>query len=102
MKKLVAIALIAAFAVTAAFAAGDARKGKREWKKECRTACHDGSKADVPALSPTSKTQKQWDALKGKIDACVKKHAAGKVSTDNIFQYLRDHAMDSDQPETCG
>lgn len=101
MKKLVAIALIAAFAVSAAFAAGDARKGKREWKGECRTVCHDGSKAGVPALSPTSKTQKQWDALKGKIADCVKKYGK-KANADNIFQYLRDHAMDSDQPETCG
>jgi len=100
MKKLVAVALIAAFAVSAAFAAGDARKGKREWKKECRTACHDGSKAGVPALSPTSKTQKQWAALKGKIDACVKK--VGKGNAENIYQYLYDHALDSDQPETCG
>ena len=100
MKKLVAISLIAAFAVSAAFAAGDARKGKREWKKECRTACHDGSKAGVPALSPTTKTQKQWAALKGKIGACVKK--VGKGNAENIYQYLYDHALDSDQPETCG
>lgn len=101
MKKLVAVALIAAFAVSAAFAAGDARKGKREWKGECRTACHDGSKAGVPALSPTSKTQKQWAALKGKIEACVKKNGK-KANAENIYEYLYGHALDSDQPETCG
>ncbi|MCX8084642.1 MAG: cytochrome c [Calditerrivibrio sp.] len=101
MKKIFLVALIAIIAVSVAFAAGDARKGKREWKGECRTVCHDGSKAGVPALSPTSKTQKQWDALKGKIDDCVKKNGK-KANAENIFQYLRDHAMDSDQPETCG
>lgn len=101
MKKFLAVALVALFAVSIAFAAGDARKGKREWKGECREACHNGSKAGAPALSPTSKTQKQWTALKGKIEACVKKNGK-KANAENVFQYLYDHAMDSDQPETCG
>jgi hypothetical protein len=101
MKKFFVVALVAVLSASLAFAAGDARKGKREWKKECRTACHDGSKAGVAALSPNMKTQKQWAALKGKIEACVKKNAP-KASAENIFEYLHSHALDSDQPETCG
>lgn len=106
MKKkifaLVVIATIAIFAVTSAFAAGDARKGKRVWKKSCRLACHDGSKENVKALSPVSKTQAQWDVLLPKIKECAKNAGLTDKDVENIFEYLRSHALDSDQPETCG
>ncbi|GAB1537253.1 c-type cytochrome [Geovibrio sp. ADMFC3] len=103
------VVLILAFAVATAFAAGNERKGKRTWKKSCRTACHDGSQASN--LSPVSKTQAQWKALfdaeHAKIDAA---HKAKNVAIDGLqasdwedmFEYLKGHALDSDQPETCG
>ncbi|MGA1863126.1 cytochrome c [Deferribacter thermophilus] len=105
LVSLLVVALIAMFATTAVFAKGNARKGKRVWKKNCRLACHDGSKANAPALSPVSKTQAQWKALLPKIKECAAHQSAKKLSDkdiENIFQYLYDHALDSDQPETCG
>ncbi|MCD8490574.1 MAG: cytochrome c [Geovibrio sp.] len=103
------VALILAFAVATAFAAGNERKGKRTWKKSCRTACHDGSKASD--LSPVSKTQAQWKALfdgnHAKIDAAHKAKGASHEALqpsdwEDMYEYLKNHALDSDQPETCG
>jgi cytochrome c5 len=104
-KKIMKVAVfvtIALFVVTTAFAAGDARKGKRVWKKSCRIACHDGSKEGVKALSPVSKTQAQWDVALPKIKECAKNAGLNEKDVENIFEYLRSHALDSDQPETCG
>jgi len=84
------------------FADADARKGKRIWKKNCRIACHDGSKADVPTLSPVSKTQAQWEELKNKIKECSQKANLTDEDIANMYEYLHSHALDSDQPETCG
>jgi len=100
------IALVLAFAASTVFAA-NARKGKRTWKKNCRVACHDGSKAK--ALSPVSKKQSQWKALfdnnHAKIDAAHKGldvKALKDADWANMYDYLYGHALDSDQPETCG
>lgn len=112
MRKKAIFALLTAFvlAVTSisAFAA-DARKGKRVWKKSCRTACHDGGNASD--LSPVSKTQEQWketfangyakihEAHKAKN---VEVEAIPEIDWENIYEYLKNHALDSDSPETCG
>lgn len=100
------VALVLAFAVSSVLAA-NARKGKRVWKKSCRVACHDGSKAK--ALSPVSLKQAQWKALFDANHAAIDKAHAG-LSVDaldasaweDMFEYLHGHALDSDQPETCG
>jgi cytochrome c5 len=101
------VVLILAFAVATAFAAGNERKGKRVWKKNCRTACHDGSKASD--LSPVSKTQSQWKALFADGNAKITKAHTGvtvdalqPADWEDMFEYLNGHALDSDQPETCG
>jgi len=104
-KKLftaLVLATVAIFAVTSAYAAGNARKGKRVWKKSCRLACHDGSKAGVAALSPVSKTQAQWKAVLPKIKECSAKAGLSDKDVEDMFEYLHSHALDSDQPETCG
>jgi cytochrome c5 len=100
------VALVFAFAA-AAFAEGNARKGKRVWKKSCRTTCHDGSKATE--LSPVSKTQAQWKMFFDGDHAKINKaHEGVTVETldaqdyEDMFEYLHSHALDSDQPETCG
>lgn len=109
MKKVLMIALVLLLAVSAAFAA-DGRKGKRVWKKNCRIACHDGSHAKAPELSPVSKIQSQWtDNFKTFFGDLKKAHAGvekfegtSAEDFDNVYQYLHDHALDSDSPETCG
>ena len=100
------VALVLAFAVSTVFAA-NARKGKRTWKRNCRTACHDGGKAI--SLSPVSKKQAQWKALFDNNHAAIKKAHEGLDVKDlkdsdwaDMFEYLHGHALDSDQPETCG
>ncbi|WP_022850287.1 hypothetical protein [Limisalsivibrio acetivorans] len=102
----VVVAVLLAMAVSTAFAA-NARKGKRTWKKSCRTTCHDGSKA--VELSPVSKTQAQWkrffDNAHAEIDeahAGVEVDALKDSDWADMFEYLHGHALDSDQPETCG
>jgi cytochrome c5 len=92
---LVVIATIAIFTVTFAFAAGDARKGKKVWQKSCRLACHDGSKENVKALSPVSKTQALWDALLPKIKECSKNAGLTEKDAEDIFEYLYSHALDA-------
>ena len=56
-------------------------------------------------LTPLSKTQKQWDRFftedKHKKKADVWNKFSEKDLKD-INQFLFDHAVDSDQPETCG
>lgn len=106
-KKMVLVLVlvlvtIAIFAVTSAFAEGNARKGKRVWKKSCRLACHDGAKDGIAALSPVSKTQSQWKALMPKIKECSAKAGLKDKDVEDMFEYLHSHALDSDQPETCG
>lgn len=104
MKKAFVIMLVMLVAVSVAFA-GDGRKGKRTWKKNCRVACHDGSKA--VELSPVSKTMSQWKSAFGPSLAAKHKGIAEFDATsaqdlDDIFTYLFDHALDSSAPETCG
>lgn len=96
------LAAVAIFAVTSAFAAGNARKGKTIWKKNCRDVCHNGSKNGIAELSPVSKTQAQWKAALPKIKECSAKASLKEKDVEDMFEYLHSHALDSDQPETCG
>lgn len=81
---------------------GSVKKGKYFFKKECKT-CHD-NKGDGGEITPISKTIKQWDRYFKKD-----KHGDKKLSEEfdaeqliHIKTFLRNHAADSDQPETCG
>lgn len=103
---VIAGALVASLSAQA-FAApdgGNGRRGKFVWKKYCRT-CHDGSSG--PEISPVSKTQAQWEAIMEDVASipCKDKWDGGMdIDRDvkDIYNYLYFHAMDSDQPETCG
>lgn len=129
LGTLFLFATISAFAVDGK---GNARKGKRIWKKNCRVACHDGSVLEVPDLSPVSKTQAQWKDMFTFVDAIASPATTDAVASDataeatqvqkyealhksgdfelknpekenlDMFEYLHGHALDSDQPETCG
>ena len=105
MKRLLAILALVAFVATASFAAegGNSKKGKYLYKKTCKS-CHVAGEAGG-ALTPLSKTQKQWDRFFDKADHPDKAEAfKGLKEQDlkDINQFLFDHAADSDQPETCG
>ncbi|WP_303720773.1 c-type cytochrome [Malonomonas rubra] len=103
MKKMALILLIVAFAASSAIAVdgGNPKKGKYLFKKNCKT-CHTEG-AEGGAITPLSKTMAQWDRFFSE-----KKHPEGAWDDYNdkdlldINQFLFDHAVDSDQPETCG
>jgi len=102
--KLITISLLlVAFCGSSVLAVegGNDRKGKYLFKKSCKTCHSDGAEGGV--VTPLSKTMSQWDRFFEK-----KKHAPagweGFSEQDllDIQQFLYDHAVDSDQPETCG
>jgi cytochrome c5 len=104
-KKLIVCLVILAFTASAALAAegGNPRKGKYLYKKTCRT-CHSPGQAGGD-LTPQSKTQAQWDRFfkenKHRAKPAIWKKYSPQDLKD-INQFLYDHAIDSDQPETCG
>ena len=65
-RKLILVFILFSFILTsAAFGAGNARKGKYLFRKHCR-ACHNDKATSEEAgkpLSPISKTQAQWDVV---------------------------------------
>lgn len=103
MKKIMLILLIVAVTVTSAFAVdgGNPRKGKYLFKKNCKSCHTDG--AEGGSVTPLAKTMAQWDKF-----FTDKKHpnesweAFSEQDLLDINQFLFDHAVDSDQPETCG
>ena len=108
MKKLTVVFAMALMVVVLAASAWSAegvnsRKGKYLFKKQCK-ACHndDGSAANI---TPMSKTQSQWDRMFKKAKHKADQQAWDKHSEKDLKdmnQFLFDHAVDSDQPETCG
>ncbi len=108
MERIVACITVLLFSViftVSAMAAegGNPKKGKYLWKKNCKVCHVAGEEGGV--LSPSTKTQKSWDRFFTKNKHKKKPEAWGKFSEKDlkdIQQYMYDHAMDSDQPETCG
>lgn len=108
MKKaiqFVAVLAVVAMASTSLMAAegGNARKGKYLYKKSCKSCHVDGAAGGK--LTPMSKTQGQWDRFFDRDKHEKNPDAWSKFSEQDIKdvqQYLYDHALDSDQPETCG
>ncbi len=105
LMKVLILMMIIMFASTAVFAVegGNSRKGKYLFKKNCKT-CH-VAEAEGGELTPLSKTQKQWDRFFTDDKHKKSPDAWGKFSEkdiQDINQFLYDHAVDSDQPETCG
>ena len=103
MKKIIFILLIVAFAASSALAVegGNPKKGKYLFKKNCKT-CHTEG-AEGGSVTPLNKTMSQWDKFFEND-----KHPEGiwgdfsEKDLLDIHQFLFDHAVDSDQPETCG
>ncbi len=104
VTKAIAIFAIAALCTTAALASegGNPKKGKYLFKKNCKTCHVDGAEGGV--LTPMKKTQGQWDRFFSKNGQVMGERAGGLGEQDlkDIQQYLFDHAVDSEQPETCG
>jgi cytochrome c5 len=102
--KLLACILLVVFTATVAFAAaGNAKKGKYLYKKNCKV-CH-GEGTEGKKLTPLSKTQSQWGRFFDKDQHKVKPEVWKQFSEQDLNdmrQFLIDHAADSDQPETCG
>ncbi len=102
---LAGVVVAITLSVSLAFAGkgGNPRKGKYLWKKDCKTCHVDGGEAQV--LSPSSKTQKEWDHFFEKNTDVIIMEKCKKFSDSNlndIQKYMNDHAVDSGQPETCG
>jgi mono/diheme cytochrome c family protein len=103
--KILTILLLVTFAASIVIAAdgGNSRKGKYLFKKSCKP-CHI-SGAEGGELTPLKKTQKQWDRFFTEDKHKQKPEALDTFSEQDlkdINQFLFDHAVDSDQPETCG
>ena len=104
---MLAVAVVMVLSTTMAFAVekdgGNGRKGKRTWKKY-HQRCADGSKAEK--MGASTKTQAQWLAAfttdRGELPCGGKWEKIKASDEQNVFRYLYDHALDSDQPETCG
>jgi mono/diheme cytochrome c family protein len=103
--KLLICILLLVFSATVAVAAsgGNSKKGKYLYKKSCKS-CHTAG-AEGGEVTPLAKTQKQWDLFfeknKHKAKPAVWKDYSDQDIKD-IQQFLYDHAVDSDQPQTCG
>ncbi len=101
-KTLLAVAALAVASLSMqAIAAdgGNPKRGKHLYKKHCKS-CHD---AGTTELTPMSKTMSQWDRFfkRNKHDPAPFE-ALSEPQLLDINQFLYDHAMDSDQPATCG
>jgi len=105
MKRLVQICtivlLVSALALPAA--AASSRRGKKVFKKTCKT-CHT-RRGEGGKLSPLQKTQAQWriyfrrDRHKDQPDIW---QGMNKKQKKDLLKFFLDFALDSDQPETCG
>ncbi len=105
LMKVLIVLMLVVFASTAVLASegGNSRKGKYLYKKNCKT-CHVAG-AEGGELTPLSKTQMQWDRFFEKNKHKKNPDAWSKFSDkdlQDVNQFLYDHAVDSDQPETCG
>ncbi len=83
--------------------AASSRKGKKVFKKSCKT-CHT-RKGEGGKLSPLQKTQAQWRIYFKKNQHKEKPEVwegMSKKDQKNLLKFFLDFALDSDQPETCG
>lgn len=103
--KLIAIFIVISMGATAALAVneGNPRKGRFLYQKNCRT-CH-GEGGEAARLSPSSKTQAQWQRFFER-DGHKKNSGAWErfspQDLEDLKVYLHDSAADSPKPESCG
>lgn len=105
LSKMAGIVFLVGVFSTMALAhdGGNPRKGKYLWKKNCKT-CHSEGR-EGGKLSPSTKTQSEWNQFfqadhDGEMKEKCMKFSDGDLH--DIRDYMYGHAMDSDQPETCG
>lgn len=76
-------------------------RGQVQYRKNCRSACHDGSK-EIKALSPMDKMQDEWKAHAENLAKlpCIAKWPDNMTEADlsDIFSYLYGGAADSPTP----
>lgn len=83
---------------------GNSRKGKSTFRKGCRDCHVEGGKAQE--MSPSNKTQAQWDAAfaKDKYKGFPCKAEWDKLTPEDIgdiYAYMYEHAFDSPSPAKC-
>ena len=102
LRSLLFGLLIAAVSANCALAieGGDARRGKFLVKNQCKDCHREGDAAGN--VTPLSKTMQQWDRFFEKNQhPQVPFFDFTEKELLDINQYLFNHAVDSDQPETC-
>ena len=105
MKRLLQILtiLVVVAALASPVVAASSRKGKKVFKKSCKT-CHT-RKGEGGKLSPLQKTMAQWrlyfkkDQHKDNPEIW---EGMSKKDQKNLLKFFLDFALDADQPETCG
>lgn len=105
IRTLLVLLLATILATSFAFASegGNPKRGKHLFTKNCKD-CHSTGAAGGE-ITPLSKTQAQWDRFfetdkHSKSPEAVKDISPAQMK--DIQQFLFDHAVDSDQPQTCG
>ena len=104
LMMLALIFILSGFSLALAGSSGNYRKGKYLFRKNCRT-CH-ASEGKGGELSPSSKTQAQWDRAfrPDNIAEYECKAEWAKLSPEdlkNIHAYLHKYAADSPTPAKC-
>lgn len=104
LALLVIVCMLSFASVAVSENKGNPRKGKYLFRKQCRSCHKEG--ATAKDLSPSSKTQAQWERAfkKEKYEAYPCHEEWAKLSEQDlldIFTYLRDHAIDSPAPAKC-
>lgn len=105
MITLLSLAMVFIWAASLmALDKGNSRKGKNLFRKSCRECHIEGGKAKE--MSPSSKTQAQWDTVfsKDKYKEFPCKAEWEKLSQEDlgdIYAYLYEHAFDSPSPAKC-
>lgn len=111
-RKLIFAFVAVAFVFTAvgtlsAMELGNKRKGKYTYRKVYKACFERGEVASkTPFLSPSDKTQAEWEALYTSGDysqmKCAEEWAGlGDKDVKDIFTYLYSHGSDSPTPAKC-
>lgn len=113
MKKTVVyltlILLLVVF-VTSVMSA-NSRMGRREFRYYCYKQCHYEGNGKTKVLTAASYTKMQWDYyFQNDMSQLKRQHLNGELddvdiserTLENIKVYVKQHALDSSRPETCG
>ena len=110
MKKALfyIVSVLLFFVLISSAYAASSRDGKRKFKKYCYKKCH--KHGDI-VITPNYMTSEQWiEYFKNNHEKLKEAHPNGELEHlklkkkhyNNIIQFLITHALDSEQPDTCG